>query len=152
MPDKRSEKDMFFSELTMAIMDFARDEAFSLYHARVGEMHFLIGLIELNRGRAIAIMQSLGIDLNELKERIESKLLPSSESEKTGILPLAKPLVRAMEKAVEIALDTDSEDIEPEHVILGLLDQGDNLVSGLLAEYEIDYDKFNKAVEKYRDQ
>ncbi len=128
-----------FTEKARRAIEYARDEAARLKHDYIGTEHLLLGLIKLGEGRAIEILQNVGIDLSELKQSIEDVVKPSGGTMTLGQLPLTARAKKTLEVSGNEARALKSKDIDTEHILLALMKDEEGVAAQVLAMYELDY-------------
>ncbi|PJA28499.1 MAG: Clp protease ClpC [candidate division Zixibacteria bacterium CG_4_9_14_3_um_filter_46_8] len=128
-----------FTEKARKAIEFARDEAARLKHDYIGTEHLLLGLVKLGEGRAIEILQNVGIELPELKQSIEDVVQPSGGTMTLGQLPLTARAKKTLEVSGNEARALKSKDIDTEHILLALLKDEEGVAAQVLSMYEIDY-------------
>lgn len=127
------------------IMASAGEEARRLGNSKVYPEHLFLGLMRLSHGRAIDLLASLGIDLFEVKDRIEEKLKQKNEkalesAELNFTLAANSVLKRAREEVMELG----DMQMESEHVMLALLRSESLFVSRLFHNMGVDYETFRE--------
>jgi ATP-dependent Clp protease ATP-binding subunit ClpC len=128
-----------FTEAARRAIEYARDEASRLKHDYIGTEHLLLGLIRLGEGRAIEIIQNLGLELDDLKQSIEEVVQPSGGTMTMGQLPLTARAKKTLEVSGQEARALKSKDIDTEHILLALLKDEEGVAAQVLSTYEIDY-------------
>ena len=128
-----------FTELARKSIEYARDEASRLRHDYIGTEHLLLGLIKLGEGRAIEVVNNLGIEPQELKASIEEVVQPSGGTMTMGQLPLTARAKKTLEVSGQEARALKSKDIDTEHILLALLKDEEGVAAQVLSMYEIDY-------------
>ncbi len=128
-----------FTELARKAIEHARDEAARMRHDYIGTEHLLLGLIRLAEGRAIDVISSLGLDLNDLKAAVEEVVQPSGGTMTMGQLPLTARAKKTLEVSGQEARALKSKDIDTEHILLALLKDEDGVASQVMSMFEIDY-------------
>ena len=133
-------KPMFTEDATRAIK-YAREEACNHGHDYIGSEHILLALMRLDQGRPIQVLTKLGLDLNELKTRIEDEMSPSAGGSPLEQLPLTGRAKHVLELAALQARVRKKEDIDAEDLLLSLVKCEVTLVAKVLIEFAVDYDK-----------
>jgi len=128
-----------FTELARKAIEYARDEAARLRHEYIGTEHLLLGLIRLGEGRAVEVINNLGLELNDLKAAIEEVVQPSGGTMTMGQLPLTARAKKTLEISGQEARALKSKDIDTEHILLALLKDEEGVASQVLSMFEIDY-------------
>jgi ATP-dependent Clp protease ATP-binding subunit ClpC len=101
--------------------------------------HLLLGLIRLGEGKAVDVVNNLGLDLTDLKTSIEEVVQPSGGTMTMGQLPLTARAKKTLEVSGQEARALKSKDIDTEHILLALLKDEEGVAAQVLSTYEIDY-------------
>ncbi len=128
-----------FTEAARKAIEYARDEAARLKHDYIGTEHLLLGLIRLGEGRAVDVINNLGMELTDLKNSIEEVVQPSGGTMTMGQLPLTARAKKTLEISGQEARALKSKDIDTEHILLALLKDEEGVASQVLSTYDIDY-------------
>lgn len=139
-----------FSSKVKRILHLSRNEALRLGHDYLGTEHLLLGMIEDNDNLAVKVLDSMEVDFNELKYKIEDQLGEQSQemaSVNLGELPLNKQLEKILKITTLEAKNLKSDEIFPEHLLLSILRHRDNLASKVLKEFDIDYESYRSELE-----
>ncbi|HKZ22534.1 MAG TPA: Clp protease N-terminal domain-containing protein, partial [candidate division Zixibacteria bacterium] len=128
-----------FTERARKAIEYARDEAARLRHDYIGTEHLLLGLLKLGEGKAMDILNNIGIELNELKQSIEDVVQPSGGTMTMGQLPLTARAKKTLEVSGQEARALKSKDIDTEHILLALLKDEEGVAAQVLSMYEVDY-------------
>jgi len=130
-----------FSQRVKDVLIFSREEAVRLGNDYIGLEHLLLGIIREGEGLAIKILNTLGVDMNEVRRKIESAVASNKEKPAN---PDNLPLIKQSERALKItyleAKWFNSELIGTEHLLLAILKDENNLVTKLLAGKNVTYD------------
>jgi ATP-dependent Clp protease ATP-binding subunit ClpC len=130
-----------FSQRVKDVLIFSREEAVRLGNDYIGLEHLLLGIIREGEGLAIKILNTLGVDLNEMRRKIESAVASNKEK---PVNPDNLPLIKQSERALKItyleARWFNSELIGTEHLLLAILKDENNLVTKLLAGKNVTYE------------
>ncbi|TVR84551.1 MAG: ATP-dependent Clp protease ATP-binding subunit [Saprospirales bacterium] len=139
-----------FSTKVKKIISQSREEALRLGSDFIGTEHLLLGLIRDNDNLAKTVLESMNVDFDELKSRIE-ELAASQSNENTrvnvGNLPLNKHAERVLKVTFLEAKQFGHDEISPEHLLLSVLKHRDNPASKALEEFEVDYEGFRSELE-----
>ncbi len=138
-----------FSQRVKDVIAFSREEALRLGHDYIGPEHLLLGIIREGEGMAVQILNSLGLDLNDLRRNLESMVKSnfSKPVNALGNLPLIKQAERALKITYLEAKMYKSELIETEHLLLSILKVDDNLAATVLSRFNITYDIVKRELE-----
>jgi ATP-dependent Clp protease ATP-binding subunit ClpC len=142
-----------FSPRVKDVITYSREEALRLGHDYIGTEHLLLGIIREGEGEAVRILNSLGVNLKELKQHLEQSITVSAKKI-TNIANI--PLLKQAEKALRLtyleAKTFRSAIIETEHLLLCILKDNDNLATKSLMRYGVDYDAVRAELENIGDK
>lgn len=129
-----------FTERAQKVIGFAQEEAKRLNHNVVGTEHLLLGLIREGEGVAAKALQSLGIDLKKVRFQVENMIGvgPFAVQGPIGYTPRAK---RVMELSVNESRNLGHNYIGTEHILLGLIREGEGVAAQVLTNLGISLDK-----------
>jgi ATP-dependent Clp protease ATP-binding subunit ClpA len=123
--------DYHFTEQVERVLSYAQQEAFDLQHSYVGTEHLLLGLLREEGDGAAQILRSLGADLTRTRAGIET-FVGRGERTEPGEVPLT-PLARAqIHLAADEANRLEQTTISTEHLLLGLVREGEGIASSIL--------------------
>ncbi len=128
-----------FTEGARKAIEYARDEAARLKHDYIGTEHLLLGLLRLGEGRAVEILNNIGIDQSELRQTVEDVVQPSGGTMAIGQLPLTARAKKLLEVSAQEARALRSKDIDTEHLLLAMLRDEEGVAAQVLSMYDIDY-------------
>jgi ATP-dependent Clp protease ATP-binding subunit ClpC len=134
-------KENRFTERTKRVLFMAREEARRLQHDYVGTEHILLALIREGEGVAATVLLNLGLNLEQLKRRVEELTVPGGGTLVLGDLPFNKAAKRAMEYAVDEARSLQHNYVGTEHLLLGLLDEPEGVASRALLSMGADAER-----------
>jgi len=133
-----------FTEKAQRIIIIAREEAARLHHDYIGTEHLLLGLIREGSGVGVAVLQSLGVDLERLKKEVE-KMSPSGGGMLIlGEVPFTPKAKKALELSIEEAGKMGHNYVGSEHLLLGLIREGEGIASRALVNLGVDIEKARK--------
>ena len=139
-----------FSPKVKKIISISRDEAIRLGNDFIGTEHLLLGMIKDKDSVAIKVLDSLDVDLYELKYKIESSIQNkrgANSQLNVGSIPLNKHAEKALKVSFLEAKSLKQEEINPEHIMLSILKIGENTAAGILDDFEIDYAIYKNELE-----
>ncbi len=140
-----------FSERARRVLTLAQEEAQSLNHSYIGTEHILLGLVREEEGIAAKVLTNLGAGLSKVRASVEFVIgrgdKPSSTE--TGLTPRAR---RVIELAIDEARYLGHNYIGTEHLLLGLLREGEGIASGVLDSLGITIDRARAEVERILSQ
>ncbi len=133
-----------FSSQVKEIISFSREEALRLGNEFIGTEHLVLGLIREGENKAVLVLKSLKVDLQELRNGIEQAVKDKSGKTvpNTNSLPLTKQAERVIRITVLEAKSNKSEMVETEHLMLSILKNKENVATQILNQFEVDYDSF----------
>lgn len=134
-----------FTERAQRVIQLAREEARKLNHPAVGTEHLLLGLLSEGEGIAARALGNLGIDLGKAKQEVLKLLGPGEEPPKgeIGLTPRAK---RVLELAGDEARRQGVGYIGTEHILLGLLREGEGVAYRVLNNLGVSADRVRQQV------
>ena len=125
-----------FSERARRVLTLAQEEAQNLNHSYIGTEHILLGLVREEGGVAAKVLTNLGVGLNKVRASVEFVIgrgeKPSTSE--TGLTPRAR---RVIELAIDEARYLGHNYIGTEHLLLGLLREGEGIAAGVLDSFGI---------------
>lgn len=108
----------------------------------------MLGIIRLPNCSAMTVLEALGVDIVQLKERIE-KHISNAESDVRYADEAEIPMLRQVEKVLRLSYlecrKLKVDEIHTVHIVLAMLQEGDNLVANLLNRAGVDYDRYYRA-------
>ncbi|MDD4954419.1 MAG: ATP-dependent Clp protease ATP-binding subunit [Candidatus Omnitrophica bacterium] len=135
-----------FTERARKVLVLAKEEARRFNHDYIGTEHILLGLIREGEGVACAVLQNLGIDLERLRIEIEKLISPGSSASVLGEIPFTPRAKKALELAAEEAHNLGHNYIGTEHILLGLIREGEGLASQVLFSLGVDLRKIREEI------
>ncbi|MFH1074223.1 MAG: ATP-dependent Clp protease ATP-binding subunit [Candidatus Firestonebacteria bacterium] len=126
-----------FTERAQKIIIYAKEEAGRLKHDYVGPEHLMLGLIRGGSGVAIGVMKNMGVSLTKLKKEIESMLSPGTGAVQVEDLSFTPRAKKALELAIEEANNMGHGYVGTEHLLLGIVKEGESAASKVLVSFGI---------------
>ncbi|MEE9399866.1 MAG: ATP-dependent Clp protease ATP-binding subunit, partial [Dehalococcoidales bacterium] len=125
-----------FSERARRVLTIAQEEARQLNRSYIGTEHILLGLAREEEGVAAKVLTNLGANLNKVRSAVEfvSGRSERTSTGETGLTPRAK---RVIELAIDEARQLGHNYIGTEHLLLGLLREGEGVAAGVLDSLRI---------------
>ena len=142
--------DSKFSPKVKKIISLSRDEAIRLGNDFIGTEHLMLGMIKDKESLAIKVLDSLDVDLYELKYKIESSVQNKRGADSmlnVGSIPLNKHAEKALKVSFLEAKSMKQAEINPEHIMLSILKMNDNPTTKIMDEFEIDYAIYKNELE-----
>jgi ATP-dependent Clp protease ATP-binding subunit ClpC len=119
------------------VLVLSQEEARRLEHGFIGTEHILLGLIEEGEGLAARALESLGVDLMAARLQVE-ELVPPGRSPATGSPPFTPRAKKVLELSLREALQLGHNYIGTEHMLLGLIREGDGVAAQALVRLSVD--------------
>ncbi|MGB4781614.1 ATP-dependent Clp protease ATP-binding subunit [Candidatus Methylomirabilis sp.] len=126
-----------FTERARKVIILAREEAIRLGHNFVGTEHLLLGLIREGDGLAVAILKKLNVNISSVKGEIEKIVSVGLEFSPAGEIPFTPQAKKVLEYAISEARSLGHNYIGTEHLLLGLIREGEGIASLVLRDFGI---------------
>src|SRR5512136_573377 len=126
-----------FTERARKVIILAREEAIRLGHNFVGTEHLLLGLIREGDGLAVAILKKLNVNVSALKAEIEKIVAVGTEFSPAGEIPFTPQAKKVLEYAISEARSLSHNYIGTEHLLLGLIREGEGIASLVLRDFGV---------------
>lgn len=123
-----------FTDRVRKVLQLAREEAARLGHDFVGSEHIWLGLLREGEGVAAAVLANLNVDLAELQERIEARLVKGQAMVEGPDFPYTRPAKGVLELAISESRELHYAYIGTEHLLLGLLHDAKSIAGTALAD------------------
>ena len=127
-----------FTERARKVLVLAKEEARRFSHDYIGTEHILLGLIREGDGVACAVLQNLGVDLERTRVEIEKLVSPGSSASTMGDIPFTPRAKKALELSTEEARTLGHNYIGTEHILLGLIREGEGVAYQVLFGLGVD--------------
>ncbi len=125
-----------FSERARRVLTSAQEEAQRLNHGYIGTEHILLGLIREEEGVAAKVLNNLGVTLTKVRSAVEY-IIGRGEKTVVGEIGLTPRAKRVIELAIDEARHLGHNYIGTEHLLLGLLHEGEGVAAGVLESFGI---------------
>ena len=131
-----NDRDRFdkFTERARKVLSLAQEEAQRLQHNYIGTEHLLLGLVREGEGVAAKVLASLDIDLEMVRKKVE-EIIGRGDRVVIGEIGLTPRAKKVIELAVDEAQLLDHHYIGTEHLLLGLIREGEGIGAGVLESY-----------------
>lgn len=130
-----------FTPRAQQVLALAREEAVRLNHFFAGTEHVLLGIISLGQGVAASVLAKLGINLANVRETVEKGVGTGPDQRVTRNPTFTPRVKKAMALAVKEAKTMNHAYVGTEHILLGLLREGDGVAARVLKDLGIDIEK-----------
>ncbi|MDI6758574.1 MAG: ATP-dependent Clp protease ATP-binding subunit [Candidatus Omnitrophota bacterium] len=129
-----------FTERARKVIILAKEEAKRFNHDYIGTEHILLGLIREGEGVAVAVLQNKGVSLENIRLEIEKLVQPGPSTQIMGDIPFTPRAKKTLELAAEEARLIGHNYIGTEHLLLGLIREGEGIASQVLLNLGLDLD------------
>ena len=139
-----------FSPKVKKIISLSRDEAVRLGHDYIGTEHLLLGMIREKDNVAIRVLNSLDLDIQQLKYKVEEATRTNKGDNKglsVGNIPLNKHAEKVLKVTFLESKLFKNDEINPEHLMLSILKHKENLASKILDHFDVDYESYKTELE-----
>ncbi|HEX3927585.1 MAG TPA: ATP-dependent Clp protease ATP-binding subunit [Gemmatimonadales bacterium] len=124
-----------FTDRVRKVLQMAREEAARLHHEYVGTEHILLGLIREGEGVAAAVLTNLGVELEEIQQKIEETVKKGKAAAAAGPeLPYTSRAKKVLELAMMEARELNHSYVGTEHLLLGLLREEKGIAAQVLTD------------------
>ena len=141
-----------FSERARRVLSLAQEEALRFNHNYIGTEHILLGLVRENEGIASRVLSNTNVDLQKARSAVEFIIGHGEKpvsSENIGLTPRAKKVI---ELAVDEARRMSHHYIGTEHLLIGLLREGEGVAAGVLESLGVTLDKVRTETQRLLSQ
>ncbi|MEC7274275.1 MAG: ATP-dependent Clp protease ATP-binding subunit, partial [Verrucomicrobiota bacterium] len=130
-----------FTPRAQQVLALARKEADRFHHNYVGTEHLLLGLINLGQGVAVNVLQKMGLDLQTVRSAVEKQVGTGPESKPSGNIPYTPRVKKVLALAGKEAKALNHSYVGTEHILLGLLREGEGVAARVLKSLDVDIDR-----------
>lgn len=140
-----------FTPRAQQVLQLARKEADRFNHGYVGTEHLLLGLIALGQGVAVNVLQRMGVDLQTVRMQVEKAVGVGPETKTVGNVPFTPRVKKVLALASQEARAMNHAYVGTEHILLGLLREGEGVAAQILKNLNVDLERVRIAVLKELD-
>ena len=140
-----------FTPRAQQVLALARKEADRFNHNFVGTEHLLLGLIKLGQGVAVNVLQKMGLDLETVRQEVEKQSKAGPDQKQVGNIPYTPRVKKVLALASKEAKALNHTYVGTEHILLGLLREGDGVAAKVLKELDIDIEAVRQEILKELD-
>jgi len=140
-----------FTPRAQQVLALARKEADRFNHNYVGTEHLLLGLIKLSQGVAVNVLQKMGLDLETVRMEVEKHVGSHPETKMVGNIPYTPRVKKVLALAGKEAKALNHSYVGTEHILLGLLREGEGVAARVLKSLEVDIERTRNEVLKELD-
>jgi len=135
-----------FTNRARRVIVLAQDEARLLGHNYVGTEHILLGLLAEGHGVAARALESLGISLDAVRQQVEEIIGRGREGPPEGHIPFTPRAKKVLELSLRESLDLGHTYIGTEHILLGLIREGEGVAAQVLVGLGLDLELVRQRV------
>jgi ATP-dependent Clp protease ATP-binding subunit ClpC len=139
-----------FTERARKVVFYAQEEAQRFGEGYVSTEHLLLGLVRESDSVAARVLEKLGVSLNKIRAEVE-KQLPRGDARATQDMTLTPRAKRVIDLAYDEARNLNNNYIGTEHLLLGLIREGDGLAGRVLAKLGVELEKARREVMALQD-
>jgi len=134
-----------FTDRARKVMQLANQEAQRFNHEYIGTEHILLGLIHEGEGVAAKALESLGISLEAVRSQVE-EIIGQGGSSPSGHIPFTPRAKKVLELSLREALQLGHNYIGTEHILLGLIREGEGVAAQVLVKLGADLSRVRQQV------
>src|SRR5213082_2243573 len=134
-----------FTDRARRVVVLAQEEARMLNHNYIGTEHILLGLIHEGEGVAAKALESLGISLEAVRQQVK-EIIGQGQAAPTGHIPFTPRAKKVLELSLREALQLGHNYIGTEHILLGLIREGEGVAAQVLQKLGADLNRVRRQV------
>ncbi len=136
-----------FTERAKKVLTLAQEEAERSHHSYIGTEHLLLGLLREGEGLAAKVLNNLGVEINKVRSTIESVLGRNERIIIQQIIPTSR-VKKVIEISFEEARRMGNNYVGTEHLLLGLLIEGEGIAAHVLEDLGANLEKVRGEIER----
>src|ERR1700678_3536868 len=140
-----------FTPRAQQVLALARKEADRFNHNFLGTEHLLLGLIKLGQGVAVNVLQKMGLDLETVRMEVEKQVGTGPDQKMIGNIPYTPRVKKVLALASKEAKNLNHTYVGTEHILLGLLREGDGVAARVLKNLDVDIEQTRQEILKELD-
>ncbi len=140
-----------FTPRAQQVLALARKEADRFNHNFLGTEHLLLGLIKLGQGVAVNVLQKMGLDLETVRMEVEKQSQQGPDQKMIGNIPYTPRVKKVLALASKEAKALNHTYVGTEHILLGLLREGDGVAAKVLKALDVDIEQCRQEILKELD-
>lgn len=134
-----------FTDRSRRVVVLAQEEARLLNHDYIGTEHILLGLIHEGEGVAATVLNRSGLSLDELRQAVQAAV-GVGEKAPGGHIPFTPRAKKVLELSLREALQLHHNYIGTEHILLGLIREGEGVAAQVLTQHGVQNEEIRRAV------
>ena len=127
-----------FTPRAQQVLALARKEADRFNHSYVGTEHLLLGLIKLGQGVAVNVLERMGLELEAVRMEVEKEVGSGPPQKSAGNIPYTPRVKKVLALANKEAKALNHSYVGTEHLLLGLLREGEGVAARVLKRLDVD--------------
>lgn len=135
-----------FTPRAQQVLTLARKEADRFSHNYVGTEHILLGLIKLGQGVAVSVLERMGLDLDSVRIEVEKEVGTGTATGSQANIPYTPRVKKVLQLADKEAKALNHSYVGTEHILLGLLREGDGVAARVLTKLNVDIQQTRNAI------
>jgi ATP-dependent Clp protease ATP-binding subunit ClpC len=135
-----------FTDRARRVVVLAQEESRMLNHDYIGTEHLLLGLVREGEGIAAQVLESMNISLAVVRQQVEEIIGKGGRGGSAGHIPFTPRAKKVMELSLREALQLGHNYIGTEHILLGLIREGEGVAAQVLQRLGADLDRVRQAV------
>jgi len=140
-----------FTPRAQQVLALAKKEADRFNHSLLGTEHLLLGLINLGQGVAVNVLQKMGLDLQTVRLEVEKQVGTGTDQKVQGNIPYTPRVKKVLSLAAKEAKALNHTYVGTEHILLGLLREGDGVAARVLKNLDVDIEQTRQEILKELD-
>src|SRR3954447_12729395 len=140
-----------FTPRAQQVLALARKEADRFNHNFVGTEHLLLGLIKLGQGVAVHALQKIRLDVETVRMEVEKLVGTGPDEKMIGNIPYTPRVKKVLSLAAKEAKALNHTYVGTEHILLGLLREGDGVAARVLKNMDVDIEQTRQEILKELD-
>src|SRR5947209_4988648 len=135
-----------FNDRAKRVLALAQDEAIRFNHNYIGTEHLLLGLVREGEGVAARVLDSLGVELSKVRTAVEFIIGRGDSTTSPSEITLSPRTKKVIELAIDEARKLGHSHVGTEHLLLGLVREGEGIASGVLESLGVSLEKVRHQV------
>src|SRR5919109_4484663 len=135
-----------FNDRAKRVLALAQDEAIRFNHNYIGTEHLLLGLVREGEGVAARVLDSLGVELSKVRTAVEFIIGRGDATTSPSQITLSPRTKKVVELAIDEARKLGHSHVGTEHLLLGIVREGESVASGILESLGVSLEKVRHQV------
>ena len=135
-----------FTPRAQRAIELAKKEAYNFNHPHVGTEHLLLGLLALGEGVAVSILENMNVNLERVRMEIRKAVGEGPPTKVEGEIPFTPRAKKVLQLAMAEAQAMNHTYVGTEHILLGLLREGEGIAAQVLRNLDVDLESVREQV------